>query len=156
MANEWNGDTKNKPQKNQVFTFKGQTYKWQDCPCGCGHAHATDTTGERFSFEMTTRLRGENQGHPLANVLLKLVGMEKLVETNGDGDAAMELLYRTLSEIKANSGNNRGKSWAYLRSKGVSPEELNEVLDSTDLVQVVVISLDDDDDGPWTKNNQVM
>lgn len=91
----WDGDYNNLPPKE--FSFNGQAYTWELCDCGCERPLGYKN-GEH-DFEMTVRLRGNNQGDPMATVLVKLGKMEELIAAGREHMSVATLLDKTLFEL---------------------------------------------------------
>lgn len=117
MTDIWSGNPDNLPPESTPFEYNGNEYMWISCPCGCGHPLAFEKSG-RGSFEMTVRLRGNDQGESQGTFLVKLGKTEELIGTCGDGLALAELISRTVEKILKEYGN-RDALDEFLKSKNI-------------------------------------
>ena len=91
---EWNGDSNHLPEKE--FSFKGQVYTWKPCDCSEHCQRPLAYKDGHVDLELTTRLRGADQGDYMSSVLVKLGKMEELIIAGANRALIADLLEITL------------------------------------------------------------
>ena len=121
----WDGNPSELPEVGEPFIYNGKKYVWEMCTCGCEKPLGfLANEVENHDFEMTVRLRGQEQGHPLLSVLVKLGKMEEVIRTHGNPHAIGKILNDYLRKIGVGSPGDFDKNVEHFASKGISIEEL--------------------------------
>lgn len=127
----WDGNANNLPPMEEPFIYNGKMYAWSPCPCEEPNCkRPTVVTEGQTNFEMTVRLRGLNQGDPVANVLCKMGFMEQLIEVGNCGGSIPDLFNTMLSTLPVRPFRDPFfKIEEFLTSKGSSFGEMKAALD---------------------------
>lgn len=121
----WDGNPSELPEMGKPFIYNGEQYVWERCLCGCEKPLGfLGNEVEDRDFEMTVRLRGKDQGDPLASVLVKLGKMEEMIQTKGNPHAIGKVLNDYLGEAGVQSTNDFDEKVELFASKGIAIEEL--------------------------------
>lgn len=81
------------PKKTELFSFEGELFYWEECPCKCGRPTAY-TQDRQVSNYVTTLMRGDNQGSILEDLLVKFFGLREFADRMEESRESLNIMWQ--------------------------------------------------------------